>query len=205
MNKAKNPLTALAHEADGLVFPPLANEPAGADFSNKRKCCTYQIAGNRMVVQMLFGNQLCVLGIFKGGMLEVVNRAARFADLLIVYFWKYRKEKPITDFDLNYSLGVAQNDLIVVPGAKQLILKIESALIDLGLHSYESEKRQLRLSIPVDGHLYLLRKEWYVFSRMAVFRLKTVSEKIPEKKVTIDTALDHFDALNKCIASLYKK
>lgn len=61
--------------------------------------------------------------------------AARFADMALVYFAKYRtrRTRPLVDADLNFTLASAMRDLAEVPQAVAILKEIETHLLAAGM------------------------------------------------------------------------
>jgi hypothetical protein len=95
-----------------------------------RNC--YPNAGARTNDVILFlGGRRQRIGVFDAGALY---HASRFANMATHYFWKYRKkQRPINDADLIYSVAQAKSDMEFYLGAALTLNRIEGHLIESGI------------------------------------------------------------------------
>ncbi len=94
-------------------------------------------------IRMYLGGAQRILGFFKGP--DIAN-GLRFADMVKVYFWKYRHRGPHepADHELNYSVERAKADLTDELEAIQLIHDIEAHLQEIGALLTPQQAEQLR-------------------------------------------------------------
>lgn len=171
-------------------------------FDNTRPCpyknC-YRGFGGVYQIKMFIGGQQRILG-------ESFTRlhAIRFADMAIVYFWKYRqrRQRPITDDDVNFSLETANQDLVEMHDAKRILSELEEALLKQGLiaavqpHRLKDSRdgQQVRRSLRLHFRQY----------RADFARAKLLASLVDGSKATVDTLEEYIRHLEKLHESLDK-
>ena len=100
-------------------------------------------------VRIYLGGAQRTVGLLKGGPADDNSSAYRYADMVKMYFWKYRIRgacKP-GDNQLNFSVERAEHDLANEPEVVAILQDIEKYLLDLGaiFSSEELEKRRRQL------------------------------------------------------------
>jgi len=123
--------------------------------------------------------------------------AVRFADMAIVYFWKYRPSRllPPTDADVNLTVEQATRDLAEIHEARELLDLWAKGLQDKGV-----------IRPPVE----ILSKYNYNDTRDIIWRnvqalgigIKTMRENHPDLNVHFDVLESQMDSLRKTIRSI---
>ena len=123
--------------------------------------------------------------------------AVRFADMAIVYFWKYRPSRllPPTDADVNITVEQAYQDIANIPEARELLELWAKGLEEKGV-----------IRPPVE----ILSKYNYNDTRDIIWRnvqalslgIKTLEDNHTDLQVHFDVLNSQMDALRKTIRSI---
>jgi hypothetical protein len=182
------------------------SDPAFSDTWNdafdKTKPCPYHNCyrgfGGIWQVKLFLGGEQRIIG-------ESYDRlrAVRFADMCLVRFAKYRtrRNRPLTDDDVNFSLRTANSDLAGCPAATEIINNFEKWLLLKGLiaearadaqtdrRTPQQVNRDLRL------HFRKLRSDYARTAERASF--------YPGAQVALDMVADYMDKLEKLNETLF--
>ena len=138
-----------------------------------------------------------VLGYAKSGL-----KSARFADMAIIHFWKYRARcrRPIEDSDLNFGVEYAYEDLKRNPCAEELLSTIEKHF-RANYNLVTSEEAQPTFKAGV-----LLRKsvQWRRDVEDAISFLPKKYPDLNSYKHTYEMLIETLDQQGKLIESLVK-
>jgi hypothetical protein len=156
----------------------------------------YLATGFRFQVKIYFGGAQHAIGSTSR---RFAYKALRFADMAILYFWKYRKtkRKPIDD-DFNYSLASAESDCTNIPQAVSMLSGFEQGLDARGLLPAISDKRELL-------DLQTARVETiHAFHRLdECFRLVYFQcPVVPETKLNLEIAKERIEELGKILKTV---
>lgn len=196
---------SIARQLDGIGNGEWPNHVAAIEQFKQRgmrglgtKNC-YPAFGQYWQVKLYVGGAQHIIG-------ETYNgaRAARFADMAIVYLAQYRKRKrEVLDTDLNFSVAQAKADLEAVPRAKQMLIEFENYLLKKGLVVPLSAASG---DLPA-ASLAQVRKDLQLFLRQystSFERASAVLGSVPEAKITLGMMSEHLSQMGKYNTSLDK-
>lgn len=157
----------------------------------------YRGFGGVWQVKMFIGGEQRVVG-------ESFNalRAVRFADMALLHFAKYRvrRNRPVIDSDLNFSLLTAKRDTAEVPAATAMLKAWEDSLLKSGLIAAKAETKLIdaRTAQQVRRDVRLHFRQY----RIDCARAAELVGFYPEAKVSVEMVADllaQLETLNESI------
>ncbi len=209
MQMANDPtLTALANRLNGVRSWPLEGDASyrirvlsGRPFHNSYFSAAYR----KSLVKLGLGGRQLILGITSNPYVS-----ARYADMCIVHFWKYRRNvgpnrQPL-DCDLNFSVLRARADLAECAEVSNIIHAIEAHLLASGSIAPPESVAPAHFTKAQHCKSLLRIAEQYSLALHAACAIITETE--PESRLLVDLALKNnadADTLLRDISKLLNK